>query len=249
MERQLIQDAHTVRSMPNGPEKDELKAKLVAAARELESKPGYTPSYRPGYRPSGPTAMYPPTGPGGFPMAPHKSEVLVPLNVLKQMKGKEGDDVAAATAAADRAKDTHAPGILDYPWYQYLNPQPGFGGWQETFLEQRHAHAAMEAAHLRATHYKAGYLGYGGAPNPRYGFAVGNDDANALDENGDGVIDQEELENAADKYGRFGTIPGAHPAMAGMVATGGHGTYGAYPGMMYPGMPGASPLAATKKAK
>jgi len=53
------------------------------------------------------------------------------------MKGKEGDDVAAATAAADRAKDAHAPGILDYPWYQYLNPQPGFGGWQETFLEQR----------------------------------------------------------------------------------------------------------------
>ena len=62
------------------------------------------------------------------------------MNVMKALKKGEleGDAADVAKAAADAAAaETDAPGILDYPWYNYLNPQPGYGGWQETWLAER----------------------------------------------------------------------------------------------------------------
>ena len=67
-EQKLIADAYKVRQMEDGPEKERLKAEIMAEAKTMEKT-----GYRPGM--SRPAGVYPPCGPNGFPMAPRKAEV------------------------------------------------------------------------------------------------------------------------------------------------------------------------------
>merc|ERR1711918_262316 len=96
--------------------------KLIAEAKQLEAQPGYkaahygAPAGRLGMR-----SAYPPCGPDGFPLAPRTAEVLVPMNVLRSLKDGHGASEAAVAASSET---TSAPSILDYPWYNYLSPQP-----------------------------------------------------------------------------------------------------------------------------
>jgi len=263
-EQKLIADAYKVRQMEDGPEKERLKAEIMAEAKTMEKT-----GYRPGM--SRPAGVYPPCGPNGFPMAPRKAEVLVPMNVMKALKKGEleGDAADVAKAAADAAAaETDAPGILDYPWYNYLNPQPGYGGWQETWLAERNLEAVQEASHVQAAlawplHQMQGHPGYMGHPGmyggyghhgyghpgmgPGYpgmgpGFA-----AASMDKNGDGVVDGDEaLQGMAEgKFGGYGFAAGAMDQNGDGVVDGNEavsalasGQFGGRPGPGYGGFPG-----------
>jgi hypothetical protein len=220
-EQKLVDQAYQLRMMPDGPEKSKMKADLIRRAKKLERKSGSRahPSYAPV------RTLY---GPGGE-MAPRRAEVLVPLSVLKD---KESAMRSGKGRHADKSADTYpgrlpfhvygsmrasAPGgILDLPWYNYLNPQAGFGDdWERTYMAQRH----FEAMHEQMLRTHQVYAPWG-RPGP-YPYAAG-----AIDKNQDGVIEPSELADAAAEGKLAPGYAGGYPGYPGHP----YGPYGSYGG-------------------